>query len=53
MSKTPSDSGTLDAILQFNQDRKRVLLRLKLRRMRNDPFTFFRGGRSPVLPGLA
>jgi uncharacterized protein (DUF2252 family) len=43
MSKTPSNSGALDAILQFNQDRKPALLRLKLRRMRTDPFTFFRG----------
>jgi uncharacterized protein (DUF2252 family) len=43
MKKTPSDTGTLDAILKFNQDRKPALLRLKLREMRTDPFTFFRG----------
>ena len=43
MKKTPSDTGVLDAILQFNQDRKPELLRLKLRKMRADPFTFFRG----------
>ena len=33
----------LGAILEFNQDRKPGLLRLKLRKMRADPFTFFRG----------
>ncbi|MGA2701873.1 MAG: DUF2252 family protein [Isosphaeraceae bacterium] len=43
MKKTPSDTGVLAAILQFNQDRKPGLLRLKLRKMRADPFTFFRG----------
>jgi uncharacterized protein (DUF2252 family) len=43
MKKTPSDSGVLSAILQFNEDRKSGLLRLKLRKMRADPFTFFRG----------
>ena len=35
--------GVLGAILQFNKDRKPGLLRLKLRKMRADPFTFFRG----------
>jgi uncharacterized protein (DUF2252 family) len=43
MSKTQRDTDVLDAILQFNQDRKPALLRLKLRRMRADPFMFFRG----------
>src|SRR5271165_7256510 len=43
MKKTLSDTGVLGAILQFNQDRKPELLRLKLRKMRADPFTFFRG----------
>jgi uncharacterized protein (DUF2252 family) len=33
----------LAVILRFNQDRKPKLLRLKLRRMLEDPFTFFRG----------
>ena len=43
MKKTLSDTGVLVAILEFNQDRKSGLLRLKLRKMRADPFTFFRG----------
>src|SRR5208283_2457405 len=43
MKKTLSDTGVLGTILQFNQDRKPELLRLKLRKMRADPFTFFRG----------
>jgi uncharacterized protein (DUF2252 family) len=43
MKKLPSDNGVLDAILQFNQGRKPGLVRLKLRKMRADPFTFFRG----------
>jgi uncharacterized protein (DUF2252 family) len=43
MKKRVSDTGVLGAILQFNQDRKPGLLRLKLRKMRADPFTFFRG----------
>jgi uncharacterized protein (DUF2252 family) len=42
-SKTPSDTDVLDAILQFNLDRKPALVRLKLRKMRTDAFTFFRG----------
>jgi uncharacterized protein (DUF2252 family) len=41
-TKTPP-AGVLDAILQFNHDRKPGLLRLKLQKMRADPFTFFRG----------
>jgi uncharacterized protein (DUF2252 family) len=41
-TKTPP-AGVLDAILQFNHDRKPGLLRQKLRKMRADPFTFFRG----------
>ncbi len=43
MKKPQSDTGVLGAILQFNQGRKPELLRLKLRKMRADPFTFFRG----------
>ncbi len=43
MKNTLSDTGVLGAIVQFNQDRKPRLLRLKLRKMRADPFTFFRG----------
>jgi len=43
MTHTPATIGTLEAILQFNQDRKPKLVRLKLRRMMQDPFTFFRG----------
>ncbi len=43
MKKTSIDTAVLDAILQFNRDRKPRLLRLKLRKMRADPFTFFRG----------
>jgi uncharacterized protein (DUF2252 family) len=33
----------LEAILRFNKDRKPKLVLLKLRRMLEDPFTFFRG----------
>jgi uncharacterized protein (DUF2252 family) len=36
-------SGVLAATLRFNQDRKPKLVALKLRRMLEDPFTFFRG----------
>jgi len=43
MKKSQSDTGVLSAILQFNQGRKPGLLRLKLRKMSADPFTFFRG----------
>ena len=43
MKNTQNTSGVLSAILEFNQDRKPGLVRLKLRRMRADPFTFFRG----------
>jgi uncharacterized protein (DUF2252 family) len=43
MKKTPSDTGVLAAILEFNRDREPGLVRLKLRKMRADPFTFFRG----------
>jgi uncharacterized protein (DUF2252 family) len=43
MKKRVSDTGVLGEILRFNQDRKLGLLRLKLRKMRADPFTFFRG----------
>ena len=38
----PTDS-VLVTILQFNEGRKRRLVRLKLRRMARDPFAFFRG----------
>ena len=43
MSRTLTDHAVLEAILQFNRGRKRRLVRLKLRRMMGDPFTFFRG----------
>ncbi len=43
MKKSLSATGVLGVILQFNRDRKPGLLRLKLRKMRADPFTFFRG----------
>ena len=43
MKKTRNDTGALGAILKFNQGRRPGLLRLKLRKMRADPFTFFRG----------
>jgi uncharacterized protein (DUF2252 family) len=43
MTRTPATIGALEAILKFNQDRKPKLVRLKLRRMLQDPFRFFRG----------
>ena len=43
MSDTQATDGVLEAILQYNQPRKPKLVRLKLRRMLKDPFTFFRG----------
>ncbi len=43
MSDTQATDGVLEAILQYNQSRKPKLVRLKLRRMLKDPFTFFRG----------
>ena len=43
MSKTPSDTGALDAILRIQPGPEAALLRLKLRKMRTDPFMFFRG----------
>ena len=43
MSDTQDTVGVLEAILQHNQHRKPKLVRLKLRRMLEDPFTFFRG----------
>jgi uncharacterized protein (DUF2252 family) len=46
MKKTLSDTGVLGSILQFNRDRKPRLVRLKLRKMCADPFTFFRGADS-------
>jgi uncharacterized protein (DUF2252 family) len=43
MSDTQAAAGVLETILQYNDDRKPRLVRLKLRRMLKDPFTFFRG----------
>ena len=43
MGKLHADRGILDSILRFSHARKPALLRLKLRRMKHDPFTFFRG----------
>jgi len=43
MSDTQATVGVLEEILQYNQQRKPKLVRLKLRRMLKDPFTFFRG----------
>ncbi len=43
MSDTQATDGVLEEILQYNQQRKPKLVRLKLRRMLKDPFTFFRG----------
>lgn len=43
MTQTQSKCGVLEAILRANHGRKPKLLRLKLRRMLADPFTFFRG----------
>jgi uncharacterized protein (DUF2252 family) len=43
MNTTAAASGVLDAVLHFNRDRKPALLEMKLRKMRADPFTFFRG----------
>ena len=43
MTQTQSDSKVLETILQFNRGRKPKLIRLKLKRMLDGPFTFFRG----------
>jgi uncharacterized protein (DUF2252 family) len=43
MTRTQTQCGVLKAILRANHGRKPKLLRLKLRRMLADPFTFFRG----------
>jgi uncharacterized protein (DUF2252 family) len=43
MTRTQDSIGVLEAILRFNHDRKPKLVQLKLRRMLEDPFTFFRG----------
>ncbi len=43
MTRTMIDDAVLEAIVRFNRGRKRKLVRLKLRRMMDDPFTFFRG----------
>ena len=43
MTQTQTKCGVLEAILRANHGRKPKLLRLKLRRMLADPFTFFRG----------
>ena len=50
MNDTQSTAGVLDTILEFNQDRKPKLLKLKFQRMLHDPFTFFRA-RFTCLPG--
>ncbi len=43
MTRVQTENDVLEAILEFNAGRKPKLLRLKLRRMLSDPFTFFRG----------
>jgi uncharacterized protein (DUF2252 family) len=43
MTQTQTKCGVLEAILRANHGRKPKLLRLKLKRMLADPFTFFRG----------
>ena len=43
MSHTTIDDAVLEAVLRFNRGRKRKLVRLKLRRMLDHPFNFFRG----------
>src|SRR4029077_3980251 len=43
MTQTQNERGVLEDILRFNHGRKPKLLRIKLRRMLEDPFTFFRG----------
>jgi uncharacterized protein (DUF2252 family) len=43
MTQTQTKCRVLEAILRANHGRKPKLLRLKLRRMLADPFTFFRG----------
>jgi uncharacterized protein (DUF2252 family) len=43
MSRTMIEDAVLEEIVRFNRGRKRKLVRLKLRRMLDDPFTFFRG----------
>ena len=43
MTQTRTKGGVLEAILHANCGRKAKLLRLKLKRMLADPFTFFRG----------
>ena len=43
MSRTMIDDAVLEAIVRFNRGRKPKLVRLKLRLMLDDPFTFFRG----------
>ena len=43
MTPAQTECRVLETILRFNQDRKPKLVRLKLRRMLEDPFTFFRG----------
>jgi hypothetical protein len=43
VTSTQDSNGVLEAILRFNKDRKPKLVRLKLRLMLADPFTFFRG----------
>jgi len=43
MTSAQTECKVLETILRFNHGRKPKLLRLKLRRMLEDPFTFFRG----------
>ena len=43
MSRTMIEDAVLEAVIQFNRGRKRKLMRLKLRRMLDNPFNFFRG----------
>ncbi|SIO36022.1 Uncharacterized conserved protein, DUF2252 family [Singulisphaera sp. GP187] len=43
MDKTDQSSSILEAILEFNHDRKPKRVRLKLQRMDENPFAFFRG----------
>ena len=43
MTQTQTKCGVLEAIVRANQGRKPKLLRLKIKRMLADPFTFFRG----------
>ncbi len=53
MTQTQTQCGVLKAILRrANHGRKPKLLRLKLRRMLADPFTFFRGTNHLFVGGM-